>query len=109
MELSDEARKKQREYKAKWRAKNKDKVNQYFSEWKKANRDKIRAANARYWEKKAMQDDSVTKKPTGKIIVTEEPGQAICINCGEFFQPKRKTAKYCSDVCRVRYNRRVRK
>jgi len=41
-----------------------------------------------------------------RVTVTEEPGQSICLSCGGFFKPKRITGKYCSDNCRVNYNRR---
>ena len=108
MELSDEARKKQREYKARWRQKNREQIREYTQEWRAANKDRVKDSGRRYWEKKAEQN-SVTNTVTGKIIVTDQPGQAICISCGGFYQPKRRTAKYCSDKCRVKYNRIIKR
>ncbi|NJK84783.1 MAG: DUF2116 family Zn-ribbon domain-containing protein [Bacteroidales bacterium] len=29
-----------------------------------------------------------------------------CLNCGEPFTPRRKTARFCSDKCRVKYSRK---
>jgi len=29
-----------------------------------------------------------------------------CLNCNKFFEAKRESAKYCSDKCRVQWNRR---
>ena len=33
--------------------------------------------------------------------------QVTCAGCGESFEAKRKTAKYCSGTCRTRGNRRA--
>ena len=57
------------------------------------------------WERKARQMENITVT-ANKVTVTAEPGQKVCISCGGFFKPKRKTGTYCSDKCRVNYNRK---
>ncbi|HDP55266.1 MAG TPA: hypothetical protein ENN24_06265 [Bacteroidetes bacterium] len=76
MELTEQAKEARRLYQAKWRAKNPHKQAEYM---------------ANYWEKKA------------KEMATAE--QHICLYCGNHFEPKRSDAKFCSDRCRVAYNR----
>ena len=41
------------------------------------------------------------------LSVTDEPRQAICLNCGEFFKPQRSSVRYFSDKCRVQYNNQM--
>jgi len=93
MELSEKAKHKRLEYQRKWKARNWDKTNEYHSNWRKRNRDKVREYQRTYWERKAMKD-SVTD-----VSVT-------CLECGDEFIPQRKTAKFCSPACRVKYNRK---
>ncbi len=113
-----------------WRAKNKDKVLLAQKEWRernpeyykktqkerteylraylKRNPEKRRQYEVNKWEKMAQESEVTVKgvSVTGnKVSVTRDPGQAICLYCGNFFKPKRVTAKYCSDKCRVNFNR----
>ncbi len=109
MALSKVARMAQREYKRQWSKENREHLRNYHREWRKRNKDKTEAANERYWQKKAMlmQNDNVTLPVTGKkdISVTSVTGAKTCLYCGKEFYPKRNTAKYCSDNCRVQGNR----
>jgi len=76
MELSEQAKEARRLYQKKWRAKNPQKQAEYM---------------ANYWERKAKRE--------------QEESQTVCLYCGNFFKPKRQNAKFCSDKCRVSYNR----
>jgi len=96
MELSEKAKQKRNEYQRKWKARNRDKINEYHSNWRKRNRDKVREYQRIYWERKALKD-SVTD-----VSVTS----VTCLECCKEFIPKRKTAKFCSPACRVKYNRK---
>jgi hypothetical protein len=112
MKLSEAARKERAKYVASWRKKNREKCNKYHRQWRSKNRDKIEGYNMKYWETKAINMlkfdtvkpvtviDTVTVSVTKVISVT-------CCNCGIEFIPKRKTARFCSDKCRVSYNRKA--
>jgi len=100
------------EYIKAWRARNPEKVRAYKDKWKKRNPDKMLAYKKKNREKmKELAELGRTlaeKKPVtaASVSVTKQPGMKICINCGGFFEPKRVTARYCGDRCRVAYNRR---
>ncbi len=100
MKLSEKAKQAKREYHRQWRANNPG----YDKAWRDKNPDKVKQHQITKWEKKAkaMQDNN----DTVKVSVTKRQGLKVCIQCGEFFQPIRITGKYCSDKCRVNYNRR---
>jgi hypothetical protein len=70
--------------------------------WMARNRERQHEYLRRYWEKKAQQED-VTVDNVTPVSVTSV---TTCQECGKSFQPQRSTAKFCSDVCRVKYNRR---
>jgi hypothetical protein len=107
-----------------YKRKNKEKVRAYHrvyqKEYQKRNPDKVRQYEINKWEKKArLQEaqhltDTVTDTVTpitvtskNNIVTAEKPGQKTCISCKGLFVPKRKTARYCSDKCRVYYNRKM--
>jgi hypothetical protein len=106
MELTKEAiearRKYYREYKTNRNPEAREAYNRYNREWRARNRDKVREYNVDYWERKAAQvvtvKDSVT--PVSVTSVTS------CQECGNEFTPLRKTARFCSDSCRVKFNRK---
>ncbi len=43
--------------------------------------------------------------PRGPKVLVPVPVLIPCEVCGESFQPKRKTARYCSTRCRVAHHR----
>ncbi len=123
-----EWRAKHPDYDKKWREENKERVllsqrewrernpeyfkrtqkerTEYLKAYLKNNPDKRKQYEATKWENKARQDDTL-KDNSVTVSVTPEPGQSVCKQCGSFFQPKRSTGKYCSDKCRVKYNRSI--
>jgi len=82
MNLSKEALKAKAAYQKAWAAKNRDKTRKYI---------------ANYWERQASK--AVTDIDTDNLSVS------TCLQCGNKFSPKRNDAKFCSDLCRVKYNR----
>ncbi|MBN1819785.1 MAG: hypothetical protein JW833_03675 [Prolixibacteraceae bacterium] len=122
MELSEAARQArntyQREYKKVYFSKpeNKEKLRKAIKRWRHAHPDKVRAQNERYWERKAAQAVTITAADnvTGVTINNSSDTSTnntvttvTCLECGKEFTPKRSTARFCSDKCRVRYNRRL--
>ena len=73
--------------KKKYYQENRDRINEYSKQWKRNNPDKIRQYTENYWTKKA------------------QAAGHHCLNCNDPFEPKRSDAKYCSDKCRIAYNR----
>lgn len=49
-----------REYNKKWREKNRERLKQRKLAWNSANKDKVRAAQERYWTKKANARETAT-------------------------------------------------
>lgn len=107
MNLSNEAlearRKYMREHRQGMSREAREKYNEYTRNWRRRNRDKIRQYNDRYWERKAAQD--VTLSTVTQVSVSDSV--TTCLECGKEFTPQRKTARFCSDNCRVRYNRKM--
>jgi predicted nucleic acid-binding Zn ribbon protein len=89
MKLSPEAQKLRSEYQRQWFAKNRDKRRKYMQN---------------YWERKALQPVTV-KDSVINSVTSNENEKTYCLNCFGEFTPKRKTARFCSDSCRVKYNR----
>ena len=54
-ELEKAAIEARRAYQREWREKNAEHLKQYNKSWSEKNRDKVRAANMRYWKKKALE------------------------------------------------------
>jgi hypothetical protein len=104
MKLSDEARKLKNEYQKQWKARNRERVREYHRNWRKQNPDKVRANMQKYWERKVTKNNDVTLNDTLIVTVTSD-SVTKCLNCGNEFQPQRKTAKFCCSSCRVKYNR----
>ena len=46
---------------------------EYKREWNRKNRDKVKAAQARYWEKKAQEAAAAAEDPAGRSA--EDPAQ----------------------------------
>ena len=65
--------------------------NAYQGIWRKKNPEKIRQYHDNYWERQAQKQ--------------QEASQHHCLYCGSVFEPKRADAKFCSDRCRVSFNR----
>ena len=74
MKLSEEAKKKRKEYKRQWREKNKNHISEYAKQWREKNPDKIQEYEKRFWERKAMQDDQTIE---GKIYKMYKDGQSL--------------------------------
>jgi hypothetical protein len=55
MELSPKAKQARREYKRKWREKNREHVRRYNREWKRKHPERVKEHARRYWEKKAAE------------------------------------------------------
>jgi hypothetical protein len=91
-----------KEYNAKYRKRNRDKINAIKRKWCQENPEKVRQHNKRYKDKKrtGIVTPIVEQKPT-----TINQATTICQYCGKSFHAQRNTAKYCSTVCRVYYNR----
>ncbi|MFO8234295.1 MAG: hypothetical protein R6U04_02660 [Bacteroidales bacterium] len=99
--------------------KEKDLKNAYLRKWRADNKDKVRQHTKNHWKRKAMKavtEVSVTKESTTKsekekdVTLNDTLNDTLkvsvtCRNCGEIFKAKRKTAKYCSERCRIQYNR----
>lgn len=108
-ELSEEAKAARSKYQRDWQKKNPDYNKNRLRKRRKERPELQKIYDARKWEKKARELDNKENKVTvtqNKVSVTAEPGQKVCINCGSFYKPKRVTARYCSDKCRVNYNRK---
>jgi len=58
-----------------------------------------------YYVKAAEQGADFTRVPR---LAGEIPAQTVCDQCGAEFLPQRKTARFCSDLCRKQANRRPR-
>ncbi len=88
--------------------------NEYQKNWKRQNPDKVRASQNRYWERQAAKvengsslDRAIQNSVTDSVTLTNSVSDSVtCCNCGNSFNPLRKTARFCSDVCRVQFNRR---
>ena len=55
LEMSDKAKEARRAYGREWRDKNHDHILEYSREWRALNPDKVKAAQIRYWERKAAE------------------------------------------------------
>jgi hypothetical protein len=53
MNLTAEARAAKQEYMAKWRSRNREKINAYHRTWRKENPDKVQHYYENYWIRKA--------------------------------------------------------
>ena len=94
-----------REYKRNMSLEAREREKQYLREWRRKNPDKVRQNNIDYWERKAAEMNHVTV--TKANSVTSSNAVTIqCQECGTVFTPQRKTARFCSDLCRVRNNRK---
>ncbi len=56
--MTQEAMEARRDYKRKYRAKNREKINQQQREWRARNPEKVREYQSRYWEKAAKASES---------------------------------------------------
>ena len=83
-ELTLEAQEARRDYKRRYRAKNREKINRQQREWRAGNRDKVRQYNKRYWEcraKKAKniraswQDYGITPERLKELMEVARSGQ----------------------------------
>jgi len=105
--LSNEAlqarRKYMPEYKSQMSQEARNKANEYMRQWRRSNPDKVRVYNDTYWERK-VNKMAVTDNVTDNLTVTELT--VSCQQCNKVFTPKRSDARFCSDTCRVRYNRK---
>jgi hypothetical protein len=54
MDLSPEAKQTRREYKRRWREKNREHVREYNRNWKRQNPERVKEHARRYWERKAQ-------------------------------------------------------
>lgn len=84
----------------------------YQRAWAAKNRNKCKQWQANYWERKAAEKSMIDD--TVKVIVTQkevsvaqkEVSVTTCLWCGEHFKSQRKTARFCTPICRVNYNRK---
>ncbi len=109
-----------KEYHRQWQRENKEKVKAYNAKYRKRNRDKINATKRKWCQEnpeKVKQHSKryKDKKRTGIVtpIVEDKPirinqatTNARCQYCGKEFNARRSTARYCSTKCRVYYNRK---
>ena len=58
-----------------------------------------------YYVKAAEQGADFTRVPR---LAGEIPAETVCEQCGAEFLPQRKTARFCSDLCRKQAGRRAR-
>ena len=109
MELSEKAAQAKKAYGRDWRRQNRKKINAYHKKWSQENPEKVKQYKQRYWERKAQKMNDTVKdvSVTSRVSVTQTAGQKVCLTCGEFHTPKRSTARYCSDRCRVKHNRQM--
>ncbi len=91
IQLSPEARRLKADYQRQWAEKNRDKTRKYLEN---------------YWERKASELKNTDVTPTISVTPISVTDTVTCQNCGEPFTPQRSTAKFCSDNCRVAYNRK---
>ena len=56
--LSLQAQETRRDYKRRYRAKNREKINRQQREWRADNGDKVRQYNRRYWESRAQRENA---------------------------------------------------
>ena len=56
--LSLQAQETRRNYKRRYRAKNREKINRQQREWRADNGDKVRQYNRRYWESRAQRENA---------------------------------------------------
>lgn len=57
-ELSLQAQEARRDYKRRYRAKNREKINRQQREWRAGNGDKVRQYNRQYWERRAQRENT---------------------------------------------------
>lgn len=115
-ELSKQARELKNEYMKQRRAKMSDAAIQaqrdYQKQWKKANKDKVKAYNIEYWERRAIKEGfSVTDAVTVPVPVTVPvilKGNT-CVVCNKPFEGKRIDSKYCSDACKMKHHREIKR
>jgi formylmethanofuran dehydrogenase subunit E len=110
--MTEQGRAARNDYQRQYRKQHQDKERAYQKEWRQSHPDKIREYNSRYWDRVAQKSDetlnrnsvttNVTNSVTDQVSVTN---QKICQECGKVFTAKRSTARFCSAVCRVNYNR----
>ncbi len=58
-----------------------------------------------YYDKAAEQGADFIRVPR---LAGEIPAETVCDQCGTEFLPQRKTAQFCSDLCRKQANREKR-
>ena len=81
--------------------------NRYNREYKRRTN-----ANLKYWERRAAKraganSESDTVSDTPSDTVTDSVTDSVtCKECKQIFEPKRVTGKFCSDKCRVAFNRK---
>lgn len=56
-ELSLQAQEARKDYKRRYRAKNREKINKQQREWRACNSDKVRQYNRQYWERRAQREN----------------------------------------------------
>lgn len=57
LEMSDKAKAARKAYGREWRDKHHDHILNYSREWRALNPDKVKAAQIRYWERKAAESE----------------------------------------------------
>jgi predicted nucleic acid-binding Zn ribbon protein len=86
-----------------------DAKNEYQRQWKKANKDKVKQYNINYWEKQV--GNIVTVPVTVPVTVTVPvivKGNT-CVVCNKPFEGKRVDSKYCSDACKMKHHREIKR
>ena len=96
--ITEPARAARNAYQRQYRKQHQEKGRAYLKEWRQSHPEKIKEYNARYWARVAQKSDATVKRNS----VTN---QTICQECGKVFTAKRSTARFCSAVCRVNFNR----
>ena len=110
--ITEPARAARNAYQRQYRKQHQEKGRAYLKEWRQSHPEKIKEYNARYWARVAQKSDATVKRNsvTNNVtnIVTDQvsvTNQTICQECGKVFTAKRSTARFCSAVCRVNFNR----
>ena len=55
--MTEAAKEAQKAYAREYKRRNRERLNEYQRKWRKNNPDKVKAATARYWEKKAQESE----------------------------------------------------